>query len=41
METQLIIAEKCNLCVDADYADLLLKIQSLQKRISAFAATIL
>ena len=41
LETQLIIAEKCNLCADADYADLLLKVQSLQKRISAFAATIL
>lgn len=41
LETQLIIAEKCNLCVEADYADLLLKIQSLQKRISTFAATLL
>jgi four helix bundle protein len=40
LETQLIIARKCNLATDADYDDLLNKVEALQKQIKSFLYTI-
>ncbi len=40
LETQLIIAEQCNLCNDADYIKLLSKVQTIQKQIIAFKNTL-
>jgi len=40
VETQLIIAEQCNLAIDADYEELLVRIQALQKQIKSFLYTI-
>ncbi len=40
LETQLIIAEQCSLCINADYSDLLNKVQALQKQIKSFIYTI-
>jgi four helix bundle protein len=40
LETQLIIAEKCRIVVDFDYQALLMKIQTLQRQIAAFANTL-
>jgi len=40
LETQLIIAEQCDLATDVDYQKLLVRIQALQKQIKAFSNTI-
>jgi four helix bundle protein len=40
LETQLIIAEQCNLAAHNDFENLLTRIQSLQKQIKAFSNTI-
>lgn len=40
LETQLIIAEQCNLTTDAEYQNLINRVQSLQKQIKAFSNTI-
>jgi len=40
LETQLIIAEQCNLCNGTDYPKLLSKVHALQKQIIAFKNTI-
>lgn len=39
-ETQLIIAEQCDLATDVDYQNLLVRVQALQKQIKAFSNTI-
>lgn len=40
LETQLIIAKQCNLATDADYDNLLNKVEALQKQIKSFLYTI-
>lgn len=40
LETQLIIADQCNLTTNVDFQDLLNRVQSLQKQIKAFSNTI-
>ncbi|MDN5289147.1 MAG: four helix bundle protein [Mucilaginibacter sp.] len=40
LETQLIIAEQCNLGINADYQNLVNRVQALQKQITSFAYTI-
>jgi four helix bundle protein len=40
LETQLVIAEQCNLAPDVDYLKLLSKVHAIQKQIIAFKNTI-
>ncbi|MDN3580455.1 four helix bundle protein [Mucilaginibacter flavus] len=40
LETQLIIAEQCNLTCDTDYTVLINRVQALQKQIKAFSNSI-
>ncbi len=40
LETQLIIAEKCGIVVGFDYQALLIKVQTIQRQIAAFANTL-
>jgi four helix bundle protein len=41
LETQLIIAEQCNLASNENFQNLLIRVQALQKQIKAFSNTII